>query len=78
MSLIHANQGSVQLLSSLEVSFQQRTLAEFIVGISEAEPTTYMHPPSPSYRILLPYLDKATRDIHLLIEFLAPVDSSPH
>lgn len=45
--LIHANQGSVQFLSSLQVSFQQRTLAEFVVESSEAEPTRYLPPPLP-------------------------------
>lgn len=34
--LIHANHGSVQFLSSLQVSFQQRTLEECVVGSSEA------------------------------------------
>lgn len=47
VSLIHANQGSVQFLSSLQVSFQQRTLAEFVVGSSEAEPTRYLPSPAP-------------------------------
>lgn len=80
VSLIHANQGSVQLLSSLQVSFQQRTLAEFVVGNSEAESPPHTCTPRP-FLIefsLKPHLDKAPRDIHLLIEFHAPVDSSPH
>lgn len=42
VSLIHANQGSVQFLSRLQVSFQQRTLAKCVVVSSEVEPTRYL------------------------------------
>lgn len=47
MSLIHANQGSVQFLSRLQVSFQQRTLAKCVAVSSEAEPTRYLALPDP-------------------------------
>lgn len=74
MSLIHANQGSVQFLSRLQVPFQQRTLAKCVVVSSEVEPTRFLSVPDPSNF----YLDDAPRDVHLLIEFHAPVDSPPH